>query len=428
MNTHRRISLVLAVAVCFSLLAGSFRLDAARGNELKGVSPIFEIYSDTVRQYYISVAFNPGSGSYLVVWDTVEDSNTTDLWARPVFMDGSLGPVFNIDAIATEKMYVPTVAADQIRLRFLVVYTQVDASNNKTIFARTVTFNGSQINPPIPIMTTSTAGLINFSSVVYNPTRDEYLLVYDDNSDPACNNSKMYAVHINAETLALSTPVEIGACTSDEYNYRGVVALNPVTGQYQLAYVFVDTANTTASLITRWLSADLTQLGMPVEIDNDSYSQWVTLSGGKGTFLSIFIGLDAGKHMQIYGQFIGIDGGLLGEPFQIPVTMNNPDSVWFPQVAFSGSLGYLVFWSFKPTDDTGDGFNAYYRLIPERPILPTTPEFVLAGGPGDQGYLAGSCVPGMQCLMAFLDDQSGDDDIFGRIFFISHQLLPLVAK
>jgi hypothetical protein len=118
----------------------------------------------------------------------------------------------------------------------------------------------------------------------------------------------------------------------------------------------------------------------------------------------------------------------MGGPIQIPVTMDDPIGVWYPNVAFSGSLGYLVTWGFLKTSDPGDDTDLYYRLVPERPEPPTTPEMVLADGPGDQGYPIVSCALGMQCLMVFHDDQSGDRDIYGRMIFQMRQVLPIVRK
>lgn len=82
----------------------------------------------------------------------------------------------------------------------------------------------------------------------------------------------------------------------------------------------------------------------------------------------------------------------------------------------------------RQTSPSGDNPDLYYRLVPERPESPTTPEMVLADGPGDQVYPIVSCALGMQCLMVFHDDQSGDRDIYGRIIFQTRQVLPIVRK
>jgi hypothetical protein len=432
MNLRNKISIALAVLIGVALLAGSFGPGAARADPrhaIQGISPIFEIYSDTLKQNYMAVSFNPGTASYLVVWNTWQDNFTADLWARPVFMNGSMGPVFNIDSIASNIMDTPALAGDPLRGRFLVVYYLYDGSGTYKILVRTVSYNGNQIGPPITITSepSSSSGLE--PSVVFNPHRDEYLLVYGDTSDPACSYSKLLTVRINAETLSLSTPVEIGACTTDEYYYNGQAALHPVFDQYQLVYALKDEVNSTYYLMTRWLSGDLSQIGAPVEMNNSlSNIEMANIDSGMRGYLATYIGQDLGGHMQIYGQFINPDGFLQGGPIQIPVTMNAPLGVGWPRAAYFGSMGYIVTWGYLQTSDPADTVDLYYRLVPERPEPPQTVEKVLADGPGNQGLQIVSCVRGVQCLMVFQDDSSGDEDIFARQLFIDRQMLPFVMK
>jgi hypothetical protein len=417
----------LAALVCIGLLGSSFGFDTARADVINGVSPIFEIYSDSLTNYYMVAAFNTGTASYLVAWITQQDANTTDLWARPVFMDGKVGAVFNIDTSASYYMSFPALAADPTRARFLVAYHSEDTTGWNSLLARTVSYDGSLISSAITIMGGEPM-YISTPSVAYNPQLDEFLVVYDDTSDPTCGHSRLYAVRINAETMTVITAVEIGSCTTDEYSYQGNVALHP-SNQYQLVYTQYDNVNSTYYLLTRWLSADLSQMGAPVEMNNSkSNIEKVLVASGTGSYLAVYLGIDASSHMQIYGQFIGIDGNVMGGPIQIPVTMDDPAGVWFPSVAFRGSLGYVVSWGFVKTSDPGDDPDLYYRLVPERPEPPTTPEMVLADGTGDQGYPVVSCALGMQCLMVFHDDQSGDRDIYGRMIFQMRQVLPIVRK
>jgi hypothetical protein len=361
---------ILAVLVCIILLVGSFGLDAARAISpagTQGLSPIFEIFSDTLKQYYMTVAFNPGTASYLVVWNNEQGSYTRDLWAIAVFMDGNLSPAFNIDSIAGEYMFGPALAADPGRARFLVAYYLHDGSGMYKILVRTVTYDGSQIGSPATIVSGNFYG--NEPSVVYNPFMDEYLLVYDDTSDPACADSKLFAVRINASTLALGTPVKIGTCTTNEYSYNGQAALRQESNQYQLVYARLDLVNSIYYLLARQLSADLSQIGTPVEMINNLGNVDVALvSSGTWSSLVVYLGDDPAWHMQIYGQLLEPNGALLDGPFQIPVTMNNPYGAWPLHVAHAGSLGYIVTWGILQTSDPADTTDLFFRLVPERPV------------------------------------------------------------
>jgi hypothetical protein len=206
---------VLAALVFIGLLGSSFGLDTARAEGVNGASPIFEIYSDALTNYYMVAAFNAGTASYLVAWITEQDANTADLWARPVFMDGSSGGVFNIDTSTAYIMFFPALAADPTRARFLVVYHSKDTTGWTSLLARTVSYDGSLISSAITIM----GGEANYTSTpsaAYNAQLDEFLVVYDDTSDPTCGHSRLYAVRINAETMTVIRAVEIGTCTTDE--------------------------------------------------------------------------------------------------------------------------------------------------------------------------------------------------------------------
>jgi hypothetical protein len=427
----RRIPYIISLLFIFpSLLAGNFRLDAAQAKPqvgINGISPIFEVYSDTLNQNTMVLAFNPATASYLVVWSTEQDSYTTDLWARPVFMDGRLGPVFNIDSSPNIGMYYQTLAADPGRLRFLLVYYTRNDSNDITILARTVSWNGGQISSPVTLM----SGHYSSSrepSVVYNPNRDEYLVVYDDSSDPGCSYTKMYAVRINAETLALTPPVQIGQCTADEYSYNGQVVLNIPADQYQLAYArYVDT-NSTYYLLTRWLLADLSQMGVPVELNSSlSNEDVVHIASGPNGYLAAYFTIES-IYFQIYGWFIRLDGSLEGEPFKIPVTMEQATSACSPSIAYLGALGYIATWCSQTAANPSNLTDVFFRLVPDRPLPPNTKELVLANGPDSQYYSLVSCALGRQCLLIFQDDSSGDRDIFARQFFINYQLLPIVRR
>jgi hypothetical protein len=164
-----------------------------------------------------------------------------------------------------------------------------------------------------------------------------------------------------------------------------------------------------------------------VEMNNSgSNVDEALIASGISSSLAVYLGRDASGHMQIYGQLLDPGGALLGAPFQIPVTMNDPAGVWSPEVAFVSSLGYIVTWGVQQT--SGDTTDDYFRLVPERPEPLHTPEQVLANGPNNQDMPRVACAVGMQCLMVFKDDASGDRDIYGRFLFIDRQMLPIIRK
>jgi hypothetical protein len=231
-----RISIILAVLVCAGLLAGSLELDAARA-----AGPIFEIFSDSLHQNYLDAAFNPATASYLVVWNTMQGSYTYDLWARPVLLDGTLLPAFNIDSDAGNTMEKVAIAADTTRARFLVVVLYTDDSGYNQILSHTVNWNGTDIGSTSYFYTgvwwDNGAG----PAVAYNPQMDEYLLVYEDTSDTNCSYAKVMAARMDPETLVPSTPVEVGGVI------QAIRLLRPGSvscgfNHYQLIYDRVDLA------------------------------------------------------------------------------------------------------------------------------------------------------------------------------------------
>jgi hypothetical protein len=424
MNWHKRITIILAVLVCAELLAGSLELDAARA-----AGPIFEIFSDSLQQYYLDAAFNPATGSYLVVWSTMQGSYTEDLWARPVLLDGTLLPAFNIDSVAGNTMKKVAITADLTRARFLVVVQYNDHSGYNQILSHTVNWNGTQISPAVNYSTGGWWDSAAGPSVVYNPQMDEYLLVYEDTSDTNCSYAKVLAVRMDPESLIPSSPVEVGGCDSSEYAYYGRAAYHADSNHYQLIYDRVDLATSDDYLTTRSLSADLSQVGAAVEVASGvRYATDMSIASGPGGFLVAYMGRDDNDYFQVYGQFIGPYGALLGSSVQITNEQIEQYAWYVPRASFFGSLGYVVAWSFLPSTTPPDSFDAYYRFVPDRSEQPQATQMLLAGGSSHQSFPVVSCVPEMQCLLIFTDDKSGDYDLFGRQVYLTRQSLPLVAK
>jgi hypothetical protein len=424
MNWHKRISILLAVLVCAGLLAGSLELDTARG-----AGPIFEIFGDSLQQYYLDAAFNPATGSYLVVWNTYEDDYTQDLWARPVLLDGTLLPSFNIDSDAGNSMEKVAIAADTTRARFLVVVQYTDHSGYSQILSHTVNWNGGQISLAYTFTTGDWWDYGAGPAVAYNPQADEYLLVYEDTSDTNCSYAKVMAARIDPESLTSSTPVEVGGCDTSEYSYYGRVAYHADSNHYQLIYDRVVLGTSDDYLMTRSLSADLSQVGTAVEIASGvRYATDMSIASGPGGFLVAYMGRDDNDYLQVYGQFIGPYGALLGSSIQITNEQIEQFAWYTPKLSYFGSLGYVVAWSLIPSSTPPDSFDAWYRIVPDRSEQPQTTQMLLVDGSSHQGFPVVSCVPEMQCLLIFLDDNSGDYDIFGRQVHLTRQSLPLVAK
>lgn len=424
MNWRNRFSWILAALVCAGLLAGGLSLDAARG-----AGPVFEVFSDTLQQDRPAVAFNPATGSHLVVWNTAEDSYTKDVWGRPVLLDGTLLPAFNIDSIAGSMMSHVAIAADTARARFLVVNLYDDNSGFNLIEMYTVNWNGGQISLPVGFTTGSWWDYGEGPAVVYNPQADEYLLVYEDTTRVTCSYPMVVAMQVDPENLDLSTPVQVGGCNTDEWSLCGRVAYHPGSNRYQVIYERIGVSDSSNTLMTRWVSADLSQMGSPVEIAAyPHYTMGMAIASGPGGFLVVYVGEDYDGYYQVFGRFLDPNGNLLGSTIQISDEQVKRVNWNMPNLAFFGSLGYVVAWDFASSYMPPDVFDSFYRIVPDRPEPPHTTPMVLAASSSDESYPTVSCVPDNQCLLVYLDDLSGDYDVYGRPILLARQWLPLMVK
>ena len=423
MKRQKRSSLVLVALVCSGLLAGSLRLDAAQG-----AGPAFQIFGDSLEQNYMDVAFNPATASYLVVWATAQDSYTQDLWARPVLLDGALLPAFNISSDSGSLMNKLAVATDTTRGYFLIVAVDDNGSGN-WIVARTVNWNGSDLGTTTYIYTGSFWDYGAGPAAVYNPQTDEYLLVYEDTSHTSCSYTQVMAARLDPDSLLPGTPVAVGGCDTSQYSIYGRVAYQPGSNRYQVIYDEIDLSDYSDHLMTRSLSADLSDIGPEVEIASDArYSSDMSITSGAGGFLVTYVGEDDNGLIQVFGQFIDPNGNLVGSLIPITHEQVNQYGWYIPRASFLGALGYTATWSFLLSTTPPDSFDSYYRFVPNRPEPPHTAQMVLANGASHEGNPVVACVPDMQCLLVYLSDQGGDYDIYGRQIFITRQVLPLTIK
>lgn len=423
MNGRKRGSLALAVLLCAALLAGSLELDAARG-----AGPVFEVYIDALEQYDLDVAFNPATGSYLVAWSSTQDSYTQDLWARAVLMDGTLLPAINLYSTANQKVNKLSIAADTSRGQFLVVSQLVAGISTNWVQAMLVDWNGSPFGTTLLFSTGAYWNSGAGPSVVYNPQADEYLIVYEDTNDTNCAVAKVYAYRLDAAGLSILSSAEVGGCTANQYSLYARAAYYPGSNQYQVVYINVDTTGGMVYLRTRWLSADLSQLGPETVLASSTYMRDFSIINGPDGFLVTYTGKDASNRPQVYSQYLDSGGNLLGNPIQVTGEQIEQFAWSVPRAAFIGSLGYVVTWDFLASSTLPDSFDSYYRLLRGHPEPPPSPQMVLADGENHQTGPLVSCAPDMQCLLLFRDDSSGDYDIYARQLILQRQSLPLVVK
>ena len=145
----------------------------------QAVGPEIPIWSDVgVNSSRPSVAFNILHEEFLVVWQNVQAPNTRDVYARRVNMDGSLSTWFSVVSSVNETHWNPDVAFNHLRDEYLVVWYYEYGIDDLDILGSLVSWNGSSIGTPFPVA--SAADYQMRPDVVFNPSVDEYLVVYEN--------------------------------------------------------------------------------------------------------------------------------------------------------------------------------------------------------------------------------------------------------
>ncbi len=294
---------------------------------------------------------------------------------------------------AAAGITVSSVAYNTSTNDYLVVWQGVDETGKPGIFGQLINANtGAEVGPDdFFIVTVGTAGDPDSGAanpvVVYNDTRNEFLVVFvGDTNDSGNNVDEIYAQRVSAAGSPVGSFLRVSDMGDDSSNFN---AANPdaVYNSTDDAYLVVwEGDDNTNELINNeieifgqlvgYSSGDLTELGNnDFQISDTGGANGATASidgtepavawnSTNNTYLVVWRADDlTDNDFDIFGQQLDSSGAEIGtNDFQISTTTANSTAIDTvrPDVAYNVSDNeYLVVWSGDGANGSGSGANDY---------------------------------------------------------------------
>jgi hypothetical protein len=379
------------------------------------------------------VAYNPDADEYLVVWHDgrLADTRGDDIYGRRVSGDGlRLGRDFRISGPeATANEVMADVAYDPVTGRYLVIWVdqRTQATRGLDIYGRFVSGAGHIVGADFRISGPAATGDENDPVIAYNPTADQFLVVWEDTRDEAASGWEIYGNLLSADGQRLGSDFRVSGDGAVRGELAPAVAYG--TGADEYLVVWMDERNDTTrgrDIYGRVLSAsgqmaadDFAITGPGATTDDSSPA--VAYSPVAGAYLVVWgdFRTNAVSDQDVYGRLLADGGATIGDDFRVSSSAAKKREV-DPVVAYDGSTGgYLVVWEDSRNAATR-GPDIYGRYVASDGGL-GDPEFSISG-PRGKAWESGPALAydpaAGQFLVAWMDGCSYDTrmtDVRGRL-------------
>ncbi|MCC7130399.1 MAG: hypothetical protein B6D39_06550 [Anaerolineae bacterium UTCFX2] len=385
--------------------------------------PIFPIFVNPSYEYSPVIAYNSVHNEYLVVWESVLPGNVHKIYARRIASDGRQLISFTVSSNANNQMN-PSVAYDPTHDRYLVVFVydlNGDASNwdvhgrfipwsgpsaslldfsicnfssNQghpvTVFASTqqeflvvwVNFQTSVASyisarrvwadgsgfPYSPFVVSSGTENRDYPDVAYNPSRNEYLVVWDVVKTGSAVD--IYGIRLSGEGTPLTggTPSVTGEFSIAGWSAieeKPAVAACAQADQFLVAWQS-DQSKGDYAIYARYLSgtAALGNVYQIVDTTSDQFNADMTCGPG-GRYLVVWQDEYTTGEFGVWGR-LASPSESFDDEFLICGPHQNADRE-YPAVN-GGSISYLVAW--EHDIDGGASADIYGRLLRHTIYMP----------------------------------------------------------
>lgn len=344
-----------------------------------------------------AVAYSPTANLYLVVWaDTRDRSRGADIVGQRVTANGvRLGSNFRIsDLAATGYQTDPAVAYNPAANQFLVVwedYRHCSPTDGTDIYGQRVRANGNLVGINFRVSDGGADDETN-PAVAYNPTTNQYLVVWDDRREFFTRHIDVYGQRVRAYGSLASSSFRISDVAATSFQNDPAVACNTTTGQYLVVWEdYRDPLTRYGDIYGQRVRAYGTladinfRIGDPAAVKPQS-SPAVAYSPTTNQYFVVWDDWRNGSTpgSSIQGQRIRAGGGQVGGDFAISTA---PAGEWAPSVAFNPTTNqYLVVWEDERNEPTR-GLDIYGRLVTTQGALFGS-DFRISGAARDQGTTA----------------------------------------
>jgi len=313
----------------------------------------------TADVYDPAVAYNPTNNQYLIVWVDArsEDTRGFDIYGRRVKATGNLaGEDFRIcGPAATSPDYDPVVAYNATDNQYLVAWADGRdfATRGSDIYGRRVKATGSLAGGDFRISGPAATANEAAPAVVYNPTNNQYFFAWQDARNGATRARDIYGQRVKATGRLAGGDFRISGAGADEGEWAPAVAYNPTNNQYLVVWDdWRDYSTRGADIFGRRVKATGNLAGGDFRISGPAatsyeYDPVVAYNPTNGRYFVAWKDARNGatRGSDIYGQLIKATGKLAGGDFRIsgPAATNRE---WDPAVDYNPTGNqYLVVWS-----------------------------------------------------------------------------------
>lgn len=250
--------------------------------------------------------------------------------------------------------------------------------------------------------------------VAYNPTNDEYLVVWQDNRS---GNNAIYGRRVAADGTALGSDFAI--CTTGADMARPVVAYSADAGGYLVAWEHKASGLGNYDIYGQRVNAGGTLAGTSFGIGYASGDQTTPTVAYSPRDQEFLVAWCHGPTTDIRGRLVGINGGLIGNELQLAT---NGGASYNPALTYNSTdFEFLLVWQDNATnqyDIYGRRFDGHGILIgssfqlTSRSGIDTSPS--VAYNPQQNRYFVA-----WQSRASL----SGDNDLYGQHFDATGKLL-----
>ena len=311
-----------------------------------------------------SVVYNSTSGQFLVVWLVRIDDSTSAVHGQRFSADGEpLGGNFPIGTggVAFPPATRPRVAWNSQGNEYLVAWDSRD--NGGTFHGQRVSPDGSLLGNRLDLIVTGAPN--EGMDLAYNPTPNEYLIIWSDRREPDPDYPQVYARRLSTTGSPLASEFFVcpkanpGVCDGQSQR-QPAVAYNPQSQEYLAVWQDFRRGSTgvlSIDIVGRRISVAGVPLGGKIVIVNpDAGTQTlpdVAANNVSNEYMVVWRdGREVSNQRRIYAQRISAGGSLLG--VNVPVSAVLADQRHPAVAAQTVPGGYTVVWAdsrnYPPSD------------------------------------------------------------------------------
>lgn len=218
--------------------AAIYAMQISKTGVFGAVYPVSET-TGTTQRCKPDVAYNTTNHNYLIVWEDIITGPQFYVHGRLFTPGGTLGDEVTFNESGSSNYVFPAVAYSSTSNEFLVVWAAQPYGGNYSILAQRLSNTGVKLGGNYTVDQGHDTTNNYDPDVAYNPSRNEYLIVWTRQSpDPIDLNRDIFGQILTYDLIPLGGQLEIGYFTIEE-SVPAVAAIQtpaPESGRYLVTW------------------------------------------------------------------------------------------------------------------------------------------------------------------------------------------------